>query len=276
MKLNNLVCISDLHCGDQMGICLPKFTLTGGGTYSYSRFQKQIWKCWQSFWENWVPMATKGEPYGVLINGDAIEGRHHRATHAISQKLSDHYKIAYEILAPVAEKAAALYYVYGTFAHVGEDGENEEMLAGSLGAIPDEGGNYARPELYIEIGDVLVHSSHHIGVTGSMAYETTALTKEYNEFCGESARWGKRSPDILVRSHRHRHSEVRVPTANGYGIIFVTAAWQLKTPWLFRTPGGRITTPTIGGSLIRQGDEEAFTRHKTWEMPRSKTEKPKI
>ena len=130
----------------------------------------------------------------------------------------------------------------------------------------------ATRHIYRWAGACLVHATHHIGVTGSMAYETTALTKEFNEFCAESARWGRPIPDVVIRSHRHRHIEVRVPTGRGYGIIFVTPAWQLKTPYLFRVPGGRVTTPMIGGSLIRQGDEEWFTRHMIWETQRQRTE----
>jgi hypothetical protein len=32
----------------------------------------------------------------------------------------------------------------------------------------------------------------------------------------------------------------------------------------------------VGGSLIRQGDEEFFTRHKVWETDRSETEYPRV
>lgn len=217
-------------------------------------------------------MVTRGEPYAILFNGDMLEGRHHRATHPISQDKADQEEMGYELLAPLADLCEGrLYYVSGSTAHAGEAGEDEERLAKRIGCVPDENGNHSRFELYIKVGDCLVHASHHIGISGSMAYETTALTKEYNEFCAESARWGRPIPDILVRSHRHRHAEVRVPTSRGYGIIFVTSSWQLKTPFLFKTPGGRVTTPNVGGSLIRYGDEEFYTRHKTWETARTKT-----
>jgi hypothetical protein len=240
-------------------------------------FQQKIWDCWRYFWDEWVPTATRGEPYVVVVNGDMIDGRHHGATHQFTQDISDQTRVAYEVLAPEVAKSHGLYFVSGTPAHVGESGENEEKLAEKLGAIQDrDTGNFSRFELYLQVGQALTHFSHHIGVTGSMAYETTALTKEFNEFCAESARWARPIPDIIVRSHRHRHAEVRVPTSRGYGIIFVTAAWQLKTPFLFRVPGGRVTTPMIGGSLIRQGDEEHFTRHKIWETARSTTEMPTI
>ena len=78
-------------------------------------------------------------------------------------------------------------------------------------------------------------------------------------------------PDVIVRSHRHRAFETRVPTANGYGISLVTPAWQLKTPFTFRIALGRSSMPQIGGILIREGEEDGiFTKSKIWEIGRSK------
>lgn len=274
--INNLIVVADIHAGCQLALCPPVIRLRHAGVYRISKFQQVLWEKWRFIWDKWALKATKKEPFAVVVNGDGMDGRHHRATTQISQDLSDQEDIAYELLAPIVDKCNGLfYYVSGSTAHGGEAAENEEKLARRLGAKKDETGNHSRYEMYLKVKDALCHFSHHIGISGSMAYETTALTKEFNEFCAESARWGRPVPDIVIRSHRHRHIEVRVPTIKGYGIIFTTSAWQLKTPFLFRVPGGRITTPMIGASLIRQGDEEFFTRHKTWETKRSRTEKPK-
>jgi hypothetical protein len=271
--IRNLICISDTHCGDQLGLCPPTVTLAHGGTYHASSYQAAVWDHWHHFWHTWVPKVTRGEPYAVVLNGDMVEGRHHGATHQISADLADQNNIAYECLAPIIDLCQGrFYYISGTPVHAGEAGEDEERLARRLGAIPTEGGRSTRYELYINVGQALVHTSHHIGVTSSGAYETSALAREFNEFCSESSKWGRPPPDILVRSHRHRHCEIRVPTHRGYGIIFVTSAWQLKTPFLFKVPGGRVSTPNVGGSLIRQGDEEFYTRHYTVETARSRTE----
>jgi hypothetical protein len=147
----------------------------------------------------------------------------------------------------------------------------EERLARTLRAIPDEQGHSARYELWIAVGLGLVHCSHHIGTTGASHYESTAIMKELTESYAEAGRWKLRSPDVVVRSHRHRHLEVRVPTSLGYGISFCTAGWQLKTPFGHRTAQGRVTSPQIGGSLIRQGDDDLYTRHFTRSIGRTET-----
>ena len=105
--------------------------------------------------------------------------------------------------------------------------------------------------------------------------QTGSGMKEFAETTAEAARWGQPIPNIVARAHRHRHAEIRVPTANIYGFCFTTPGWQLKTPYVFRGMG-RISTPQLGGALVRQGDEEFFTRHKTWSVKRPRTETPRV
>jgi len=275
--IKNAIVISDLHCGCQMALCPPKVKLDTGGKYEASHYQMKIWECWQSFWNEWVPRVTRDEPYCVVLNGDALDGRHHNAVTQISQNLADQHNIAMEILGPITEKCnGKLYFIRGTEAHVGPAAENEERLARELKTVTDENGNYSRFELYLDLGGCLAHFNHHIGTTGSMHYESTALMKEYTEFCADSARWARKLPDIVIRSHRHRKAEIKVPSHRGEGICFTTAGWQLRTPFVYRIPGGRITTPMIGGSLVRQGDEEFYARHQVWETKRPKTSRPRI
>jgi len=148
---------------------------------------------------------------------------------------------------------------------------NEETLAEELMALPDKYGHYARNDLFLKIGSALCHFAHHIGVTGSMHFESTAPMKEFADTCADCARWGLPVPNVIARAHRHRHIEVRVPTKDGYGISFVTPGWQLKTPHVYKIPGGRVTTPQMGASLIRQDDEGFSTQHKVWDVKRSMT-----
>jgi hypothetical protein len=271
-KINNLIIVSDLHCGCRLGLCpANRIKLDDGGEYFASEIQNKVWTWWREFWNIWVPEATKGEPFAVCINGDVIDGVHHNSTTQISHNLQDQKRIAIVVLKPIVKLCEGRFYmVRGTKVHVGESGCDEENIAEQLGAIPDEEGRYARWELWCRIGKGLVHCMHHIGTTGSAHYESTAVTKELTESYTQAGRNRLEPPDVVVRSHRHRHIEVRVPTSLGYGISFVTAGWQLRTPFAYKIPGGRVMTPQIGGSLIRQGDEDLFTRHKIWDIGRSK------
>lgn len=273
-KINNVVVISDTHIGCQFGLFTKDTTpaLDGGGGYTPSKLQNIVAAWWDIFWGEWVPQVTRGEPYAVVINGDVTDGRHHHSTSQITQNLADQAKMAVATLKPIRNKAAHLFMVRGTSAHCGESSECEEQIAKALGAMPNGDGHYCRNELWLKVGDGLVNFMHHIGTAGSAAYETTALMREYAESCAEAGRWNLPAPNIIARAHRHRHSEVRVPTSTGYGVCFTTAAWQLKTPFVHKIAGGRLTMPQMGGSLIRFGDEELYTRHKTWNIQRAEPE----
>lgn len=262
-KINNLIVVSDLHCGCRMGLYPPEpIKVDDGGTYQQSKLQATVWSWWDEFWNEWVPHVTKGEPYAVAVNGDVVDGSHHNSTTQISQNLADQEEIGFRVLRPVYERCEGrMYYNRGTEAHGGQSGVDEERLARRLGCIPDSQGQHSRWLLWARVGRGLVNIAHHIGTTGSMAYETSAVMKELEQIYADAGRWNREIPDVVIRSHRHRNVEVSILTYKGYAKCAVTAAWQLKTPFAHRMPGGRITEPQIGGTLIRCGDEDVYTRH---------------
>ena len=280
IQLNNIVVVSDIHAGCRLALCPPYgVKLDDGGTYQPSPLQLKLAKMWEEFWDVFVPEATRGEPFGVVINGDVIDGVHHGSTTQISQNLMDQATIAKEILQPVVQACEGRFWmVRGTEAHVGQSASSEEGIAKSLGAIPNEEGQHARWDLWKTIGpDKLIHFLHHIGSTGSQAYEATAVHKELVEEFIEAARWRRQPPDAIVRSHRHRHFEITVSTGEdsgntGRALAVVTPAWQGKTPFAYKIPGARLSTPQFGGVLLRYAHDRLFADAKVWTVDRSKPE----
>ena len=280
-QINNIVVVSDTHCGCRLGLCPPDgVNLDDGGTYMPSRFQRKTWEMWEEFWGEFVPEATRGEPFGVVFNGDAIDGVHHNSTTQISHNLEDQSEIAYSILKPVVEACEGRYWhIRGTEAHVGKSAVEEERLARKLGAIRNDENQAARYELWKVMGNKnLVHFLHHVGTTSSQAYEATAVHKEMVESFIEAARWGRKPPDVIVRSHRHRHLETVMATQprdgkeTGRAWAVVTPAWQGKTPFVWKIAGARLTTPQFGGIVLRHAHGEMFVRSKVWTVGRSREE----
>lgn len=275
MDLNNLVVVSDLHAGCKLGLCPPEGAkLDDGGTYMPSPLQIKLYEMWREFWDVFVPDATRGEAYGVVVNGDAIEGTHHRATTPISHNMGDQCRIAQALLEPIAEQCSGRFYmVRGTEAHVGVSAQSEEGLGVALGAVPNTDGQYVRWDLWKRIGyDKLIHCLHHIGATGSQAYEATAVHKELIEEFAEAARWGQRPPDVIVRSHRHRHFEETIYGATGSKHAVVTPCWQAKTPFVWKIPGARLSLPQFGGVVTRWAHGELFIRSYVRTVARSTIE----
>ena len=270
--IRNVIVISDTHVGCRLALCHPDgAALDDGGTYSPSKLQLKVWSMWAEFWGEWVPRVTHKEPFIVVHNGDAIDGVHHGSTTQWSHNLGDQSAHAEKILRPVVEACDGRYYhIRGTEAHVGKSASEEERLAHKLGAIQNEEGQYARYELWLRLGGKLCHFLHHIGTTSSAQHEASAVNAELSAMYADAGRWGMEPPAIVCRSHRHRCSEVRLPADGGYATVFVTACWQLKTPFAWKIAGARVTTPQIGGSLIRLGEEELHTRHYVHNIGRSK------
>lgn len=272
-KIKYAVYISDTHCGCGLALCTPTVKLDDGGEYHQSKFQRVIKNYWDEFWGEWVPEVTHGEPYVVVHNGDAIDGVHHNSVTQISNNLSVQSDIAYDLLAPIVAGCEGRYYhIRGTEAHVGKSAQEEERLAKRLEAIPNAEGQYARYDLWLKLGDSLVHSLHHIGTTGSQSYEATAVGKELAEHFIEAGRWGERPPDLIVRSHRHRCIKVSIPTSNVMAQAIVTPCWQGKTPFVWKIPGGRLATPQFGGIIACFNNDMVYTREKVWTVSRSKEE----
>lgn len=274
---NNVVVISDTHCGCRLALCPPDgIRLDDGGFYYPSSLQVKIYKFWETFWNEFVPDATRGEPYDVIMNGDCIDGTHHHATTQISHNITDQKRIAYELLQPIAEKAENYYHIRGTEAHVGKSAREEEDLAERLEAVPNEYGQFARYDLWKTIGpDRLIHALHHVGTTSSQAYEATAVHKEMIESFVEAARWGREIPDVIVRSHRHRYMMTDIAVQKhgktAHAISVVTGCWQGKTPFVWKLAGARLSTPQFGGIVIRWAHDELFIRRCIFTVDRSKT-----
>lgn len=278
--IRSLVVVSDTHAGCRLAVCRPEpIRLDDGGQYGPSAFQQKLYVYWREFWDIWIPEVTRGEPYDLVHNGDAIDGVHHRGTTQVSQNFEDQLRMAEALLSPEVERCRSLggtyYHIRGTEAHVGQSGVYEEMLAKRLGAKPNADGQFARWDLWKRVGGAkgpLVHLLHHVGTTGSAAHEASAVNAELTAEYVEAARWGREPPSYVVRSHRHRFIAVDLGAKNGYAGAIVTPAWQGRTPFTWKIPGARISEPQVGGIMIRNGDEEHYFRRFVKTFERTSTE----
>jgi len=264
-----IVIVSDLHAGSSVALCPPRFRCDDGQHVEPSDIQKCIYAHWQIFWDEFVPMATGGEPYTVVINGDVVEGQHHRSTQYISSNEEDHEKLAVQLLQPIRDRTrGGFYMVRGTEAHVGPSAGHEESVARELetDTLDSESDIKTFWELWFEFGSHLCHFAHHIGVTSSTAYELSALSRELAANLIESAQWGDRPADVIVRSHRHRFSAGEIPMRGHTAQIIVTPAWQARTAFVFKKVSMR--RPQFGGVVLGYDKFGLFKRCYIWGLPR--------
>ena len=272
----NLVLYSDIHVGCGLALCHPDgFKRDEGGTYMPSEDQLLLWRYWREFWDDWVPEVTLGEPFTAVCLGEMIDGVHHQSVTQITHNLGDQVRHSTKINGEVARRCGGRFYALrGTEAHAGKSAQEAERVARDVGAIPDKLGHHARYELWYRMGSPerggLIHMMHHIGTTGSSHYESSAPMKELTEAFVEAGRWGDEPPRVVVRAHRHRHIQLRIPSERGDSISCTMPAWQLKTPLVYRIAGGRQAQPQIGGIVVRYHRGELYVRNKVWRVERPK------
>lgn len=269
----HLVCIGDTHICDSLGLLSPAgVTLPDGNTIKPSALQRRLWNMWREFFDVFVPHVTKGEPFDLVHNGDVVEGDHHGATHPLTRKLDIQIDTAVDLLRPYVQRARRFYVVRGTPAHDGDESANANEIARKLGAVPIKGDSkqYARWELYKQVGRYVVHFRHHPRFGSSSGVSSTAVWREYALMCEHASRLGTRAPDCLVRSHWHTTDDVRKPSRSGEVICTVLPCWQAPTSYGQKRG---FTMPSFGGMVISAGANKLEVNKRVWHILPGKAER---
>lgn len=109
--------ISDLHLGSDCSILQPDFLTEKAQPIGQTPLAAWLYECWTQA-HAWLAEILLPKEYALIINGDCIEGNHHRTTEIWSPDVRNHVKAAIELLAPVAARAGKVFMVKGTPCHV--------------------------------------------------------------------------------------------------------------------------------------------------------------
>ena len=240
--------VADLHINSTLGLMPKVFVRDDGESVWASHLQNEVFRAWLSYWADVKKQvrAHKATLY-VVINGDVCEGFHHGTTQLITHNPADQFKLAIDVLEPVARMADRLFIVRGTSSHAGTAAHWEEVIADDLGAVPDEvTGTASWWHLPMDVNGVLMHFSHHRRQNTLPWTSGGAANRLAAETVYEYARSGDRLPDVVVRSHGHIFDESS--RIHPVKVIF-SPAWQLKTEFSHRIAPDRM--PAIGGLIFR-------------------------
>lgn len=265
-----IITISDLHVGSTVGICPERVTTVDQGTYLPNKYQRTLLKYWRHFWSVFVPAETQGaEKVVLVVNGDVMDGVHHDSVNLISNSWAIQESAAVRMLRTIREvcpiEIQATYVVKGTPVHVGPNGESEERIAREIGAVENDLGEYASFQWWLTADEVPFQFAHHIGVTSSAAYESSAPMREMVAALVEASQWKQTLPLMIVRSHRHRFIPVSIPSIHGRIQSVITPGWQMRTPYVERID--RMRMPHIGGMVFRVEGERCEIREKLYPLP---------
>lgn len=246
--------VSDLHCGSTLGLCNPEgVQLDDGGMYMPSREQSKLWDCWLEYWKLVRESLKFGDKLIVAINGDMVDGSHHKTTQIVTGNLpATQHNLALSVLSPaLALGPREIVVIRGTEAHVGGSAAYEERLASDLNAVPDPLSG-ARSHWHFQANShgTLLDFAHH-GRLGQRPWTKmtgpATLAAQITLAC---AKHGSPIPHYALRSHYHQWAD----SGDNYACRVVQmAGWQLSTAFVHRIAAGSL--PEIGGLILSCSDD---------------------
>jgi hypothetical protein len=209
-----LVVLSDLHAGSDVGLLPEKVELDDGQTLGHGSnpWQKWLWGEWLKMQE-WVEKVTGGDDFSILLNGDLIEGLHHRSDEVMAAKIMEHCTIAKTALTPLVDASSEIYATRGTECHTRD---LETYLMRSMGK------DKAHDFIQLNFNGVLVDCRHHMSVTSRLHLEASGLAIVAANNRSNAIRAGHAPARIFLRGHRH----IPGMYSDGEVLVAVTGAWQ--------------------------------------------------
>lgn len=231
-----MVVVSDTHCGSEVGLSPRKFKLRNGNVVIIGDNLIQQWLAdqWDIAMGRVIEIAGK-DPAVLLINGDAIEGCHHRNDkELVAAEEEKQIEMVIECLKPLSKICKKTFVVKGTECHT----KNlESLLAKELKAVS----GVARDKWLIEIHGCLVDAVHHMPTTGRKHLEASAMGIIMANAISNAVRAGWRVPKVFLRAHRHCGGKYD----DGVTMLAVTGAWQFLTRHGYKVVPDSIPSPTV-------------------------------
>ena len=237
-KIRATVHLSDLHLGSDESILQPGFKTEKAQPIGQTPVAEWFHECWVDA-QKWLADLFDPKEYALVINGDCIEGNHHRTTEIWSPDVRNHVKAAKELLKPVASRAGKVFMVRGTECHVAG---SENSIAEHLGA--ERNPEHDQPywdHLRIDCCGVRMSVRHHFPATSRSYLEASQHSIQLGNAVNEAVRSGGVAPQILVGAHRHRTGHF----CDGNRLTVVTGAWQALTRHGHKVVPDGVACPSI-------------------------------
>jgi 3',5'-cyclic AMP phosphodiesterase CpdA len=238
-----VVALGDIHAGSKRAIALPEQDLCGGGKFSASEQQLELYGMWRRLTEQWA------NPDILIVNGDAVEGqaRKENGTGNWSNDFDDQLECARQLIA--MWHAKKIFITEGTGYHVDAGGKSLEHHLGKLvEAEQTKDEQYAHEQVFIRAAGKVIHAAHHISV-GTGWYKATPLSRELVfALLNESS---IHKVDVVLRSHVHYFCGVEFHRQRGYTL----PCWQLTTRYMLKKSAFGML-PSLGAVRFRLYEDE--------------------
>lgn len=219
-----LVALSDIHCGNQLGLLNPETVLeredAEGKLEQWSpaltRTQEYLWALYQSHIRQVVELAA-GDDVVVLVNGDITQGMKY-LTLLVSTVPLDQLIIARDCLKPwlAYSNVQVMRLVRGTASHVYGEGSSERVMARWLQDIFPLRDIRSLYHGLVDVGGVVVDYAHHGPGPGIRDWTQGNQLRYYlKSLVATEVKRGREPARLVIRGHYHRfwpetiHEEIR-------------------------------------------------------------------
>lgn len=262
--MKTLLVVSDSHSNSIVGLSKPSVNLDDGSEIHASTVRRWLFHTWEDILKQ-VKNKQRGELYAVL-NGDIIEtdAKSRHATELLSANKETAVKQAIEVFEPLFEMCKGVYVVRGTEAHVGEQGQIEEIFAKNFdNTIRDDSGNASRWFLPLEFDGVKMDICHHPrgGSGGRPMNSQTGVDRIAADTMFMYANMRRAAPDLVIRSHLHGYRDSRDAFATR---AIITPPMSLLTAYTYRL--GITFSNDVGAILIYADNGKYFVEPLTYEV----------
>ena len=231
--------ISDLHVLSTYALLRPGFKTENGNEIGLNKLQQWMWERFQSCLDE-VRGLIGDDPCDLILNGDLIEGNHHRTKEILAVDQYEHARAASHTLEPAVELCDRVFIVEGTECHTGD---LERAVGRDIGAeFNPESGHQSFPMLDIRYHGCLVNARHHMPTTSRVYLEGSQLTIQLGNAQLACARQGWEAPKVILAAHRHRVGLY----SDGEAMMVVTPPWQGLTRYARKVvPDGKLVVGMI-------------------------------
>jgi len=233
VAIQTAVQVSDLHTLSTWGLLRPGFVTTDGNEIGINPFQEYLWAQMESCLAE-LDELLAGDKCALLLNGDLIDGNHHKSMEILHVDETEHARAAIWSVQPLLERASKVFVIEGTESHTGNfERYIAEKIKGQKN--PDTGVPIFQ-YLDIDIHGCPCRFAHHMSATSRVYLEASQLSIHLGNEQLAAMRADETVPKLLGCGHRHRQGWY----TDGKAGMVVSPAWQGLTRWARKAvPSGR-------------------------------------
>ncbi|MDZ7378847.1 MAG: metallophosphoesterase [candidate division KSB1 bacterium] len=258
--MKRVVVVSDLHVGSRVAVADTRIVRCKD---SSSRVREALFERWMQ------AVEAERRPDVLIVCGDTIEGQNRKKSGCglWTSDILEQCEHAVHLLQMF--KGKQIFIVRGSDYHVSVQGlPAEEVIARRLGAVecPGQSGvpkamrDRSSWEWYIEVGGVVFHAAHRIGVSKVFHYQSTPNARQLLQAkLNDRLRHSRRRIQVVLRGHAHYFNAVMYSGSAG----FILPCWKGYDEYLLHE-GPLDLSPDIGYLVFYCEDGKwQFEKHLT-------------